>query len=364
LRRPQFSLFPENKEIAMFRLLGTAIYYAAGPIAKVTLGVAGAAIKGTASAVGGTIEGISYAAELQRRSDWDNVTGCGQYPQAWDVYEQSGYESAMKFKDGLKAADKTENRSIHQTLTQTTDTTSAITHLHLVCPSISDTAKIVDPSNNLTILDNVSTDKQSSIVDIDPDPNSYVTVQGQYAIINEGISYKIINTQTKQIIAQNISSFLDCVKTLEYVFEKSDSHNESKNSIIAPQNRESKSVSSVIPSNLINDTHEQLDEFDLALVKSLVSYFENMPGKIRHYHKDHNASREEAELIAEYYLETANFVKNVKTRNDLEELLKSLEILKDKISRYQHKSYKYRWSTSLETEVLVKLGKVMDALKH
>ena len=48
------------------------------------------------------------------------------------------------------------------------------------------------------------------------DPNNYVTIQKDYAVINEGTGYAIINIYTKQIIAQNISSFLDCVKTLEY----------------------------------------------------------------------------------------------------------------------------------------------------
>jgi hypothetical protein len=47
--------------------------------------------------------------------------------------------------------------------------------------------------------------------------SDYVTVQGQYAVINEGTGYAIINIQTKQIAARNISSFLDCVKTLEYI---------------------------------------------------------------------------------------------------------------------------------------------------
>jgi hypothetical protein len=53
--------------------------------------------------------------------------------------------------------------------------------------------------------------------------SDYVTVQGQYAVINEGTGYEIINIQTKQIAARNISSFLDCVKTLEYIIGKSES---------------------------------------------------------------------------------------------------------------------------------------------
>jgi hypothetical protein len=45
------------------------------------------------------------------------------------------------------------------------------------------------------------------------DTNAYVTVQGQYAVVNEGSGYAIITTHTKQVIARNISSFLDCVKS-------------------------------------------------------------------------------------------------------------------------------------------------------
>ena len=60
------------------------------------------------------------------------------------------------------------------------------------------------------------------------DPNTYVTVQGQYAIINEGTGYAIVNTQTQKSIAQNISSFLDCVKTLEYLVSKGESQNQNR----------------------------------------------------------------------------------------------------------------------------------------
>lgn len=57
------------------------------------------------------------------------------------------------------------------------------------------------------------------------DTNTYVTVQGQYAVVNEGSGYAIINTQTKQVIARNISSFLDCVKTLEYILDNAEPPN-------------------------------------------------------------------------------------------------------------------------------------------
>lgn len=54
------------------------------------------------------------------------------------------------------------------------------------------------------------------------DPTAYVTVQGNYAVINEGSGYAIVNLQNKQFLARNISSFLDCIKTLEYIAGKQD----------------------------------------------------------------------------------------------------------------------------------------------
>ena len=52
-------------------------------------------------------------------------------------------------------------------------------------------------------------------------------MQGQYAVINEGAGYAILNIQTKQMLARNISSFLDCVKTLEYIVGKGESQSQS-----------------------------------------------------------------------------------------------------------------------------------------
>ncbi|WP_339461267.1 hypothetical protein, partial [Nodularia spumigena] len=98
---------------------------------------------------------------------------------------------------------------------------------------------------------------------------------------------------------------------------------------------------------------------DLALARSLASYFEEMDGKIRKYYRDHHASREEADVIASYYLKIAGVLRDVKTPQDVENLIKSIETLKEKVSRYKHESYKYRWSTGLEKAVLVKLRKMI-----
>jgi hypothetical protein len=194
------------------------------------------------------------------------------------------------------------------------------------------------------------------------DTNAYVTVQGQYAVVNEGSGYAIINTQTKQVIARNISSFLDCVKTLEYIFSSAESQNSDPiqtSAFISELDTPPKSVQ-----EKINYEPKKLDELDFALVRSLASYFEEMNDKIRHYRKDHHASEEEADVIGSYYLKTAGIVRGVKTQKDLAELIEYIENLKEKVSRYQHESYKYRWSTSLEKNVLAKLRKIIDRLKN
>ena len=191
--------------------------------------------------------------------------------------------------------------------------------------------------------------------------NEYVTVQGQYAVINEGTRYAIVNIQTKQILARNISSFLDCVKTLEYIVGKGESQKQSQSPTPAShpkQNPNYELVQGEITSSCINDNQKKLDELDLALLRSLVSYFDEMADKVRCYHKDHHASQEEAEVIANYYLKTARMVSRITNQKDLEGLLEHLEALKEKVSRYQHDNYKYRWSTGLE-KVLMKLNKIL-----
>ena len=98
--------------------------------------------------------------------------------------------------------------------------------------------------------------------------------------------------------------------------------------------------------NFINKKQKKLDELDLACVKSLVSYFETMPDKMRHYHQDHQASQGEAEVIAKYYKKTVSMVNSIETKPELANLIKYIETLKDKVSKYQHESFKYRWATS------------------
>lgn len=192
------------------------------------------------------------------------------------------------------------------------------------------------------------------------DPNTYVTVQGQYAIINEGTGYAIVNTQTQKSIAQNISSFLDCVKTLEYLVSKGESQNQnqSKNHATLEKHAISEPIQPEIASTFTQNNYHKLGELDVALLKSLSSYFNEMTGKIHHYHRDHHASREEAEVIASYYLKTAELISKITNHQELKEIIEHIEALKHKVSRYQHESYKYCWSTEL-AQVLMKLKKIL-----
>lgn len=107
-----------------------------------------------------------------------------------------------------------------------------------------------------------------------------------------------------------------------------------------------------------DNTFKLLNELDLALVKSLASYFQDMPDKIIHYHNDHNATREEAEVIARYYSQTADKLIQIKNKNDLRNIIQEIENLKKIVSRYQHESMKYRWSYGLDKKVLDKLKSI------
>lgn len=107
-----------------------------------------------------------------------------------------------------------------------------------------------------------------------------------------------------------------------------------------------------ISSSIIRETDREIDKLDLAYVKGLASYFEEMIHKILRYHQDHHASLEEAKVIADYYQETAYIVQKVQSRKDLQELIIHIKNLKHRISRYQHRKYKYSWSEGLKRIIL------------
>jgi hypothetical protein len=118
------------------------------------------------------------------------------------------------------------------------------------------------------------------------------------------------------------------------------------------------------PSGTLRDRDENstynnnLNEADLAVVKSLKSYFEKMADTVRRYHSDNHASKEEADILANCLLKTSNTIDKTKTNSDLIKLFEYLIALKGKLSQFNHHEHKYRWSVSLENEVLTKLQKI------
>lgn len=80
-----------------------------------------------------------------------------------------------------------------------------------------------------------------------------------------------------------------------------------------------------------------------------------MSDKIQIYYKDHKASRQEAKVIAEYYLEAASKLQKIETYEDLKETITFIEHLKAKVRKYRHHNSKSTLSRGLETKVLTKL---------
>lgn len=113
---------------------------------------------------------------------------------------------------------------------------------------------------------------------------------------------------------------------------------------------------------LNNNISTELNEKDLATIKDLRSYFEKMPEIIRSYHSDHNASKQEAEILINYCDRSTEIIKTVKNYGDLIKLYDYLIAFKGKLSKYNHRERKYRWSVILENEVLTKLQKIIKVI--
>lgn len=107
------------------------------------------------------------------------------------------------------------------------------------------------------------------------------------------------------------------------------------------------------------NTQEKLGDLDIALLRDLAAHFERMPETILQYHQDHQASRTEAEVIGNCCLNIASTLKSVETKQGLEQLIELVKKFKQKISRYNHNNYKYRWSTGLE-DFLVILSRIVE----
>ena len=96
------------------------------------------------------------------------------------------------------------------------------------------------------------------------------------------------------------------------------------------------------------------------MVNSLADYFQAMIDKILRYHSDHNASYEEAKVLARYYSDIENHLRSVSSRKDISLAISYVEHLKKMTDRHRHSSKKYQWSYTLEKEVLAKLKVLMS----
>ncbi|MEB3311903.1 MAG: hypothetical protein VKJ02_16885 [Snowella sp.] len=181
---------------------------------------------------------------------------------------------------------------------------------------------------------------------IKPVANEFAGIEGNYGIVNQGTGYAVVNILTGEMKAHNISSYLDALKTAEHL-AKRDKAEEVINLETTP----------------VSPVSTFLDELDMATVRSMVTYFEQYaPNTIRRYHRDHNATYDEAEAICKKCLEIASQFQKVKTKEDLKNVIQSVEILKSKVSRYQHHHYEYRWTTHLQKDVLDKLVPILTHL--
>jgi len=99
-------------------------------------------------------------------------------------------------------------------------------------------------------------------------------------------------------------------------------------------------------------------ELDLAIVKSVANLLETWPPSIRQYYRDHNATREEAEVICKLCLQYADKLRQIKYMSELEKVMDELEDFKNQVDRYQHPSKKYRWSSYFQNQVLDKLRSI------
>lgn len=229
------------------------------------------------------------------------VTDYGRYPEIWNIYRDSGWLAAIENRDekinfDLKVSETRNNNFSRQS-----------------------------QNNQQYEVESLRAD-DAEVYDLVTDDGRYPALWEVYR--KDGLVKAIKLRDNKRKLERNI----DSIKTKAFPFDSS------------PEP----------PRGFVQDC---LDELDLALLRDLALYFESMPDKIRHYHRDHNASQEEANVIAGYYLKTADMFRKAHNKQDLRNLIDAVEKLKQKVSPYQHESFKYRLSTGLEKNILEKLRK-------
>ncbi|MDG2991474.1 50S ribosome-binding GTPase [Candidatus Synechococcus calcipolaris G9] len=115
---------------------------------------------------------------------------------------------------------------------------------------------------------------------------------------------------------------------------------------------------------LLNDASDKIDDKYLAEIHGTASYFYKMSAKIKLYHSDHGATLVDASILESNYINTISSIKSVQSSSDLTNLIKQLEALKIKVSRFNHRKEKYRWSNSLENEVISKLKNIARSINE
>lgn len=113
----------------------------------------------------------------------------------------------------------------------------------------------------------------------------------------------------------------------------------------------------------VNNVSKAISDVQIAEIKQLSNYFREMVGKTLHYHDDHQASPEEAEVLASYYLQISDYLKKIKNVDELNQAIQNIESLKQILTKYNHESHKYNWDYNLEKHVLQKL-KTMSEKNH
>lgn len=223
------------------------------------------------------------------------------------------------------------------------------------------------------------------------DPTAYVTVQGNYAVINEGSGYAIINLQNKQFLARNISSFLDCIKTLEYIAGKQENNYESSQNPPPPQQSYQSSQQSEeesgtltglteyyplqgLTSRLIAEvekskdfknfqqikTNDKVSNHSIRLIQETSQHSQYLSEVVITYYRDHNCSSGEADLLSTELKHLAIALSMIYTVHDLRKFYIVVTLFTHQISRFRHRKTKYCWDYSMRKNMLDKLNNCLS----
>lgn len=214
------------------------------------------------------------------------------------------------------------------------------------------------------------------------DSTAYVTVQGNYAVINEGTGYAIINIQNKQFLARNISSFLDCVKTLEYITSKQENSSQNYHTypeeIETPQEEESGTLTGLteyytlkgLTSKLIAEvekskdfknfqqikTNDKISSKSIKKIQETSQHSQYLSEVVITYYRDHNCPSSEAKLLSIELKHLAISLSMIYTVHDLRKFYIVVTLFTHQISRFRHRERKYRWDYLMRKNMLDKLN--------